>query len=315
MATNIERFRAAERSLWDSIGIEPHERFIELPGGPRVRVLEHGGGPPVLMIHGASNGGSSWVNLVDALSDFRCIALDRPGCGLSAPINNGQPLPDLDAVRRYATSLVPDVLDALDLDHAAVIATSYGGFFGFHAAAAHPDRVSHLVEFSWTVGAPVARVPMSMRMAAVPGVGRLMESMPITRSVARLLLRQVGLRSALAHGQFTDAMLDWFVTLLRDTETLAHERRASPSIVTPLRGFNDAVLFGDDLLARIRNPVSLIWGADDPNGGESIARAFAARFPTAELHVLPRAGHAPWIDDIDTCASLVRDFLTRPAST
>ena len=46
----------------------------------------HGEGPAVVFIHGASNGGSSWASLVARLDGFRCIMLDRPGCGLSDPL-------------------------------------------------------------------------------------------------------------------------------------------------------------------------------------------------------------------------------------
>jgi 2-hydroxy-6-oxonona-2,4-dienedioate hydrolase len=314
MTKQVERFCAAERRLWRSFGVEPRERFVTLRSGPRVRVLEHGDGPPLLFIHGATNGASSWVNLVAQLDDFRCITVDRPGCGLSSPINDGRPLAAFADAQRYAEGLVRDVLDALDLERANVIATSYGGFFALRGAAAYPDRIHHLVEFSWPLGAPIARVPTSMRTAAIPGIGRLMESMPVTRSATRLLLRQIGLRGAIERGDFTDEMLDWFVALLRDTDTLTNERRASPRMVTPLRGFNDNVLFDDRLLAQVHAPVSLIWGADDPNGGATIAREFAARLPNAELHLLDDAGHAPWIDDVDRCALLVRHFLTDAAS-
>ena len=66
----------------------------------------------MLFVHGASNAGTSWVDLIAALEGFRCIALDRPGCGLSDPIALG-PRRDLMAIEAYADTLVRDVLDAL----------------------------------------------------------------------------------------------------------------------------------------------------------------------------------------------------------
>jgi pimeloyl-ACP methyl ester carboxylesterase len=57
-------------------------------------------------------------------------------------------------------------------------------------------------------------------------------------------------------------------------------------------------------------PVLLLWGDEDPNGGESVARAFASRLPNATLEVIRQAGHAPWIDELDLCADRTRAFLS-----
>lgn len=49
-------------------------------------------------------------------------------------------------------------------------------------------------------------------------------------------------------------------------------------------------------------------------GGPEIAREFAAKLPDAELELLPRAGHAPWIDAPDYVADRIGTFLRRSAS-
>ena len=112
MDDELGRFREAEGRLWHSVGVVPQERRVQLRTGENVRVQETGDGPPVLFVHGASNAGTSWMSLMAALHGFRCIALDRPGCGLSDPIAGG-PLHDIDAVESYADALLSDVLDAL----------------------------------------------------------------------------------------------------------------------------------------------------------------------------------------------------------
>lgn len=309
MTERLDRFREAERRLWQSVGVEPRERWVTLRGGGSVRVQETGEGPAVLLIHGATNAGTSWMSLMAALPGFRCIALDRPGCGLSDPITRG-PLRDIEAVESYADALVPDVLDALDLPRAHVLATSYGGYFALRAAAAHPDRVERLVEYSWPMGAPMERVPPSMRLAAVPGMRATTTRLPVTRTMVKALLRQIGLRRAIDTGRFDDDMIDWYLRLLRDTDTMRNDIRSSPKVITPLRGLNRRMLLTDELLARITMPVLFLWGDEDPNGGESVAHAFASRFPDARLEIIPEAGHAPWIDELDECAAHTRSFLT-----
>lgn len=308
MDTGIERYRQAERRLLGSLCVEPTERWVRLRAGESVRVQETGDGPPVLLIHGAANAGTSWMSLMALLPDFRCIALDRPGCGLSDPIAGG-PLRDLDAIEAYADGLVADVLDALELPSAAVVATSYGGYFAIRGAAAHPDRVDHLVELSWPLGAPMDKVAMSMRVAALPGMTTIASRAPMTRPIAKALLRQIGLKRAIATGTFTDDMIDWFVALHRNTATMTNDARSSPQIISPMRGLNRRVLHTDALLTRLTMPTLFLWGDEDPNGGSLVAQEFAARLTNARLEIVRRAGHAPWIDEPQLCADRTRAFL------
>jgi len=110
---NEERYRRAERALWESLGVHPTERSIGLERtGAAVRIQEVGEGPPVVFVHGASNGGTSWASLAARLDGFRCILVDRPGCGLSPPLDAR--LPDMTHLDGFADYLVVDVLDDPD---------------------------------------------------------------------------------------------------------------------------------------------------------------------------------------------------------
>ena len=81
---NEQRYRESERRLWQSLGVAPTEQRVRLPRiGVTVRVQELGQGPAVVFVHGGSNSGTSWAQLAAQLSGFRCVMLDRPGCGLS----------------------------------------------------------------------------------------------------------------------------------------------------------------------------------------------------------------------------------------
>lgn len=307
---DLSRFVAAERALWTRFDLAPVERRLKLRAGNEVRVQEVGEGPPVVFVHGVAVAGSSWVLLADALrEDFRCILVDRPGCGLSDPIPDG-PLTAAAAFKRFAENLVPDVLDALELDAAAVACTSMGGFFGFRAAIAHPHRITRLVEYSWAMGTPMRTVPMMMRLGSLAPIKALMVRMPINARLVAMMLKQVGMTRALESGKFDADMLAWSVAVMKHTETLKSETANNPFI--SLRGQSSEVLFTDEELRRVEMPVLLVWGDEDTNGAELEARAFAARLPDATLEVVNRAGHAPWIDELDHCASTTRRFLVRP---
>jgi pimeloyl-ACP methyl ester carboxylesterase len=233
--------------------------------------------------------------------------LDRPGCGLSDPLATG--FNDMERLGAFADSPIVDVLDAMGLDRAHLVATSFGGYMALRAAAAHPDRIDRMVELGWAVGVPIARTPLVMRIASVPMLGRLLTSVPPTERAVRAMFRGIGLRQALEAGRVTQEMLDLYLALLRDTNTMRNELEAGPRVILPLRGMNDSLLLPMRLLARIHTPVYFLWGEVDPFGGADIARRFVAQLPNAELELLPGAGHAVWVDDPDHAATTTRRFL------
>lgn len=307
MGKHLSRFVAAEQALWSKFGITPSERRVKLPGGNEVRVQEIGEGPPLVFIHGAGVAGSSWVLLADALKDeFRCILVDRPGCGLSDPIPNG-PMKSPDEFKRFADDLTPNILDGLELEEASLACTSMGGFFGFRAAIAHPHRVTKLVEYSWAMGTPMAKVPMMMRLGSPAPMKAMMVRMPINATAVKMMLKQVGMKRAIESGNFDDDMLAWSVAIVKHTGTFKSETDNNTFI--SLKGENPEFLFTDEELQRLQMPVLLLWGDEDSNGGTSEAEAFAARLPNAVLETVERAGHAPWIDEIEFCSAKTRSFL------
>lgn len=304
-----ERHRAAERAYWDHVGATPTERWVDLPtSGCRVRVQELGQGPAVLFVHGVSNSGTSWGAFAARLAErYRCLLLDRPGCGLSEPFP--RPVADLAAFQANAGSLLVEVLDGLQLERAHLVGTSLGGYHVLRTAALHPDRVDRVVELGFTIGAPNGPLPLVMRMSGFTRLGKLLAGMPKPERAVRSMLRQIGLREALASGRFLDPGVAWYTSLLNHTDTMRNDIDASPAVVRPLTGVNPEVLLHDDVLGAIRAPVLLRWGADDPFGGGDVARAFAPRIPGAQLQVVP-GGHAVWMDDPDGAAAAVEAFLS-----
>lgn len=304
-----QRFRDAERRLWESIGVTPDERFARLPTvGTEVRVQEVGDGRPVVFVHGATTAGTSWATLVAALDGHRCLLLDRPGCGLSEPLPHASR--HLAGFTALADALVTDVLDALDLPTADVVGTSLGGWFALRAAASHPDRVRRLAIVAYPIGAPVAALPILMRVAAVPGLGRVLSGVPPTRGAVVAMLRQIGLGPAIDSGAMGDDAIEWYHALLRDTPTMRNEvATAGGAAMRPIKGLDPGLLLDDGTLGRIAAPTLFLWGTDDVFGGEATARPFAARVPGAQLELLPGLGHAPWMDDPATVGAALGSFL------
>ncbi len=310
------RYRQAEQRWWDTFGVRPVERWVELPGlGTVVRVLEVGeGGPPVLFLHGASGGATSWAPLAARLAGrHRCLLVDRPGCGLSpAPpralrFGSGSGRRRADAVDGFAAladELAVAVLDGLGVERAALVATSLGGHFGLRASAAHPDRVERLVCLGWPVGAPGDPLPLTLRLGSMGGLlGRLGARLPVSGRAVHRTLKRLGIEP----DALGPAGVAWMRALVNRTPTVANERAAVPP-VAGLRGQRSEVLLSDSLLRRIEAPTMFVWGTDDPFGGTEAAEAFAARVPGARL-CLVGAGHAPWIDAPQLVALTTAAFL------
>src|SRR5262245_26521087 len=74
-----------DRPAWLTSDLFPFtSRFVEVDGA-RIHYVDEGRGPALLFLHGAPNWSFFYREFVSALrDDFRCIALDFPGFGLSA---------------------------------------------------------------------------------------------------------------------------------------------------------------------------------------------------------------------------------------
>lgn len=302
--TREQRYRDAERRLWDAAGVTPTERRVALArSGVSVRVQEVGDGPAALFIHGGPNSGSTWAPLVGRLQGIRCWILDRPGTGLSDPLHL-----DARTVPGFADGFVADVLDALAVPWAHLVVSSFGGYIGLRSAAAHPERIERVVQMGCPAFVPGMRTPPFMRFLLLPGARYLMGSLPPNDRANRSVFRQIGHGASLDAGRVPQVFLDWYLALQRDTDTMRNET-AMIARLGSIRGFDRSLTLSPALLGSVCAPTRFLWGEDDTFGGAEVARTTVAHLPNAGLELVPRAGHLPWIDDPDRAAQLTTTFL------
>ena len=284
-------------------------RFRLLASGGEVNVVETGTGQPVLFVPGTMTTGVVFAGLLRGLQDCRCILVERPGTGTSAPLD--PPTRTLAAQQQAADTLLVDVLDGLGIATADVVSTSMGGFTTFRSLAAHPDRFGRVFAFGFQVGARLGAIPMSMRAPSLPPLF-MPRRVPATPTLVRSMLKTAGVRGAIESGRFSDAMVDWVVALLKHTETFRNETLDSPR-PADLRGEVERVRHPAELLAKVTHPVHLFWGTGDYFGGEAVASEFANLLPNATLEMVAGAEHAPWIDQPDKALDALRNHLTTEA--
>ena len=281
-------YRAAEKALWESVGLRPTERRIPFPGvDGTVRVQEVGDGPATLYIHGGPNSGSTWVPIVPYLAGRRSILIDRPGTGLSDEAETG----DIAALERFADGFVGNVLDALDLDRVDVVASSFGGFLALRSAVAAPERLGRMVQMALPAGAPGWKTPPFMRALSFKVVRTILGKLPYNQRVSDSILRQIGHGKTLDRGGFPEVFNDWYTALMVHTDTNRNEAEMIAKGTT-FRGFVPEFTLTPTLPA-VETPTLFLWGADDGFGGEDVARATVALMPNAELEMIPECWPSP----------------------
>jgi pimeloyl-ACP methyl ester carboxylesterase len=296
---NLERrIHDAERDLFAAVGADVEEFFLELAQtGLRVRVLSHGRGPAVVLLHGVSESAAVWAPLFPELRHFRLLAVDLPGHGLSDPtaFRRGQ-------VRENARRLIDDILDALGLDEVPVVGHSLGGMFALWHAAAGSERISAVVAIGEpAVALPGVRVRMPLSLLTVRGVGVAALRSPSPHRVYRRLLAQ-GLGSAEAA-----AAPDPLIEALRLSARRPENARTVASLMHAIDRFRrprpESVLTSAELAA-ITTPTTFILGSDDPYLSVEHARPSIDRIQGARFYEVS-GGHAPWLVDARHAAELI----------
>lgn len=272
-------------------------RTVATPAG-ELHYHEAGDGPPLVLLHGSGPGVSAWANFGDNLAafadHFRTLALDIPGFGRSYDPDTPAPL--------HGPTAVVAFLDALGIEHAAIVGNSLGGNIAARVAADHPERVTRLVTMGG-VGVPLFS-PLPSE-----GISRLVDFVEDpTRGRLLEWMRTMVYDPALLTDEFVDARWQTAST----PEALEGIRRIySREMLGVLR---DLMLDNTDTLAllrRIQAPTLVTWGRDDrvtPLDG-FIGPMRLIRH--GELHVFPDCGHWAMIERKGDWERVVLSFLTR----
>ena len=260
-------------------------------------------GRPVLIIHGAWGGPSStlwngprlrWQVPTDVLN---LIWYDRRCTGLSQYDTEPFTLEDLanDAV---------DLLDYLDVDNAAVIATSAGGPIGIRLALDHPNRVMSLVLLN-TGASLMSRSPNGIDPNDPFVADRLST---VTKRLALLdMLASEGIKAVFAESEDEwrsppqppepDPELDGY----RQNRSRQLDRLGNSELARLVRGalLNMQAQRGIDLsddASRISCPVLIVHGDADTTVPIDFGHALAKRIRQAELSILNGQGHGLIVD-------------------
>ena len=228
--------------------------------------------PALVLLHGFGASLHTWEPWAQALAATqRVIRIDLPGAGLTGADPSG------DYSDTRSMRLLAALLDERGLQRASFIGHSMGGRLAWRFAAEQPARIDRLVLI-----APDGFASPGFEYGKPPEVGLLVQAM-------KFVLPRAVLKSGLAPA-YADPQ-----RLSEDTVTRYHELMRAPGVRGALIGRMQQLVLQDPapLLARVRAPTLLLWGAQDAMIPPAHAQDYLKAMPDARLFTLPGLGHLP----------------------
>lgn len=254
-------------------------------GDVEVRAVRAGVGDTTLFfLHGYVESLVAWRPLFEHFARrYRVVAIDVPGSGLS-----DKPVGPYTLAAQEAR--LSDFLDHWTTGPVVVVGHSMGGELAAALAIDRPDRVSAAVLIS-PAGWGLADRLDSLRPGTIAAIG--------WAAAAAATILPVHDPGWLAEPPGR-----------ADYQPVSDQRyRAAAAAV--MHEFDFAALA--DSTARLRQPVLLIWGREDPTIPFAIGARLAAALPCVDFEPLSSTLHRPHETDPDTVIALMDRFLQHPA--
>jgi pimeloyl-ACP methyl ester carboxylesterase len=282
--------REAYLPHWTEIDWAPAigDRWID---NRRIRYLDYGAGPAVVLLHGMAASWHWWLENIPALAQqHRVIAVDLPGFGQSDPL----PAP---AEMGTHARVVLDLLTELGIESATVSGHSMGGLVAIGMFTTQPQRVRSLILVD------AGGVPMSERRLAVILVGlRICVGILRRRFVRRALATKPWVRRLALRGAFRDPDV-----MSPELAALTMPLFGGPGSVDAVAAAGRAV--NGTVPESITCPVLLVWGEHDAIVPPSCAHQMHDRLPDCELAVFTGSGHSPMIEFPNRFNALALSFI------
>lgn len=239
----------------------------------------HGTGPALVFAHGAGGSHLSWWQQVPAFSrSYRCVTFDHRSFGLSHDRPGGP------GGRAYADDLRA-LLDHLEIERAALVGQSMGGWTVLGFAVAHPERTRALVLCDTPAGMDDPEVIGEFR--------RLRESAP--GGLSDILARVTGPdfpRREPARAFLYREISALNVNVPADLISTLAEIRNNP-----------------DVIVERRVPAIMIVGEDDVLTTPALMELMHRRLPHARLIRVPGSGHSVYFERPDEFNRILENFL------
>ena len=269
-ASDLSMGLTAQSGSLKSVQLDGFEMFYEC----------HGTGPAVVFAHGAGGTHLSWWQQIPFFSEhFQCVTFDHRGFGRSRDVG------DKPGQRAFVQDLL-NLLDHLDIQKAALVGQSMGGWTALGFASSFPERVTALV------------------MCDSPGgytnseVDRLMAARSEDREAFAKSFSEQEPELAFLYEEIRRSTVD----------------RTSDDWSNLRRGLFSAPV---DASRVIENeiPTLFVVGEEDSIFPPALIEAVHRDIPGSELAIIPDAGHSVYFERPKVFNRLVKEFLKRYVSS
>lgn len=273
--------------------------------GLQYHYIDEGSGEPVVMVHGNPTWSFYYRELIKSLSgQYRTIAPDHIGCGLS----------DIPPPSQYNYTLQTRIDD---LDHLigtltgsekiTLILHDWGGMIGMAYALRHPEKISRLIVLNTAAFLPPDAKKIPLRLHLIRNSGPLAAIAVLGFNLfavgALYMASQRGLARDVKRG-LTAPYNCWknrIATLKFVQDIPLGEKDPSYMLVQQA---------GEQLHILSKLPVLICWGQHDFVFDSDYLAEWQRRFPDAEIHRFPDAGHYVLEDVPEKIIPLIDRFLS-----
>lgn len=268
--------------------------------------LDEGSGKPIVMLHGNPTWSFYFRELIKGLSSrYRTIAPDHIGCGLSEK-------PGMDRYDYRLKSRVDDLaalIDHLGLSRdITLVLHDWGGAIGMAYALRHPDRIARLILMNTAAFLPPKAKGLPLRLRIVrnfqPFATLAVQGLNLFAVAALYMAPHKRLSADIRAGLLApyNSWRNRIATLKFVQDIPVHNQDPSYDLIRHM----------DDNLGRLSHlPKLILWGEHDFVFDRDYLRAWQSRFPDAEVHSFPDAGHYVMEDQPRRILKLINEFLMR----
>jgi len=274
--------------------------------GLQYHYVDEGRGEPVVMVHGNPTWSFYYRELIKSLSGrYRTIAPDHIGCGLS-----DMPPP---SQYNYILQTRIDNLDQLigsltGPEKISLILHDWGGMIGMAYALRHPQKISRLIVLNTAAFLPPDAKKIPLRLHLIRNSGPLAAVAVLGFNLFALgalyMASHRGLAREVKRGLIApyNCWKNRIATLKFVQDIPLGEKDPSYMVVQQA---------GEQLHLLSKVPMLICWGEHDFVFDSDYLAEWQRRFPDAEIHRFPDAGHYVLEDVPEKIVPLIDRFLGR----
>jgi len=270
----------------------PRDAYYADVGGARIRFVDEGEGPPIVLVHGFASALDTWRGVSKELvKKHRVIALDLKGFGWSSR-------PEGDYSPAAEAQIVLALMDQRNVKQAVVVAHSWGSSVALEMALQAPERVTRLALYdAWVYE---EQLPTTFLWARATGVGEALFDLFYAERPDDKIARA-----------FYDPQKYVNEKFVEEVERALDRPGTTAAALAAVRGQQYADV--QKRYAQIKQPVLLLWGREDEVTLLPFGERLARDLPHAHLVVYPHCGHFPMIEAAGPSTEELVKFLDEEA--